>query len=232
VTDGGSVVHSYVYDPGSDSWSSMADMPVGLWGSGYTAAEGKLLVSGGVTNNNSTITNQGFSLDPTSNTWPTLPNSNITEYRGGSACGFYKVGGIPGGFAAPLDSAEVLPGNVDCADVPGTHMAKLVVGTDTPYAVPAVQASMTVTPPKTWGKITGTVSGPSGPLAGATVQIVSGVSNLTLRTDRNGVYEVWLPARNDVRAIASKNGFVSQARTGLKIKPGEVTVVDFLLSTA
>src|SRR5215475_1598647 len=83
----------------------------------YTSAEGNLLVSGGVTNGFNTITNQGFSFDPGADAWTALPNSNNTVYRGGSACGFYKVGGSPGGlFATPLTASEVLPGNVDCGE--------------------------------------------------------------------------------------------------------------------
>src|SRR5262249_4094064 len=88
-----------------------------LWGSGYVAADGQLLVSGGVTNNNATITNQGFSFDPGANAWTALPNSNNTVYRAGSACGFYKVGGSPGRpFATPLASSEVRPGFADCGE--------------------------------------------------------------------------------------------------------------------
>ncbi len=71
-------VHTYVYDPGSDSWSPEADMPIDLWGSGYTAADGELLVSGGVTQDNAVITNQGYAFDPTSDAWSPLPNSNNT----------------------------------------------------------------------------------------------------------------------------------------------------------
>src|SRR5262249_8786297 len=157
-------------------------------------------------------------------------------------CGFYKIGGNPGGVATtPLNTVEVLPGNADCdADVPwlstssklitvpahgfatvtvtlnsadpsvtqpGTYTAKLFGGTDTPYAVPAVQVSMIVKPPKTWGKLTGTVTGPAGPLGGATIQITSGATSYTLKTDRNGVYGLWLPAATGISVTASKPGF-------------------------
>jgi len=265
TTDSGTIVHSYVYDPASDSWSSMADLPIDLWGSGYTAAEGQLLVSGGVTNDNATITNQGFSLDPASNTWTALPNSNNTEYRGGAACGFYKVGGSPGGFSTPLASSEVLPGNSDCGETsdvdwmseskstftlaagatttfkvtldasapditqPGTLTAKISVGTDTPYPVPAIQVTFTVKPPKTWGKITGTVTGPNGPIAGATVQINSWAAAYTLKTDKNGQYALWLDVRNNpLQVICAKDGFVPQVKT-VKITKGTTTTVNFTL---
>jgi N-acetylneuraminic acid mutarotase len=115
VTDAATIVHTYAYDAGSDSWSALADLPADLWGSGVTAAEGQLLVSGGVVSNSSAVTNQGYAFDPTAGTWSALPNSNNAAYRGGSACGFYRVGGNPGGaFVPPIANSEVLPGEVDC----------------------------------------------------------------------------------------------------------------------
>ena len=55
------------------------------------------------------ITNAGFAYDPATGAWSDLPNSNTARYRGGAACGFYKIGGSSGGFTATVDS-EVLPG--------------------------------------------------------------------------------------------------------------------------
>jgi N-acetylneuraminic acid mutarotase len=266
TTDNGTLVHTYVYDPGSDSWSSQADLPIDLWASGYTAAEGQLLVSGGVTQNNAVITNQGFAFDPASDSWSTLPNSNNTVYRGGSTCGFYKIGGSPGGFGVPpLTASEVLPGMVDCGETtdvswlslspttlalapgasatvtvkvdanvpdvtqPGTYTAGIGVSTDTPYSVPKVSVSMTVKPPKTWGKIAGTVTGPSGPLAGATVQINTWATHYTLKTDVHGNYALWLDVRNNpLQIICAKDGYQPQVKTA-KIKKGATTTVNFAL---
>jgi N-acetylneuraminic acid mutarotase len=266
TTDAGTSVHTYAYDPGSDSWSPEADMPIDLWGSGYTAADGELLVSGGVTQDNAVITNQGYAFDPTSDAWSPLPNSNNTLYRGGSTCGFYKVGGNPGGLGAPpMANSEVLPGFVDCgqtADVswlsvnpttltiaagasatftvavnanvpditqPGTYTAAVTVGTDTPYAVPVIPVSMTVNPPKTWGKITGTVNGPSGPIPGATVQINTWATHYTLKTDAQGHYALWLDVRNNpLQLIVAKDGFQPQTTT-VRITKGTTTTVNFTL---
>ncbi|GAA1669558.1 hypothetical protein GCM10009765_18800 [Fodinicola feengrottensis] len=103
--------HSYAYSPSSNSWSPVADLPSDAWGAGYAAANGKLLVSGGVINSSAAITNTGFAYDPAGNAWTALPNSNNSLYRAGSALGFYKVGGNPGGFGVPPQAnAEVLPG--------------------------------------------------------------------------------------------------------------------------
>jgi N-acetylneuraminic acid mutarotase len=108
--------HAYVYDPGSDSWSPIANLPQTRWAGGYVAANGMLIISGGVTNNFSTITNEGFAYDPGSDTWTAIANSNFLLYRGASACGFYKLGGSTGGFS-PVQDDEALPG-LDVCGVP------------------------------------------------------------------------------------------------------------------
>ncbi|WP_241825599.1 carboxypeptidase regulatory-like domain-containing protein [Micromonospora sp. CB01531] len=262
----GTTRHTYGYDPHTDSWSPAADMPIDLWGSGYTTAQGRLLLSGGVTEHSSVITNQGFAFDPASDTWTPIPNANNALYRSGSACGFYKIGGNTGGEdGGNLASSEVLPGMVDCGETsrvswlavnpttltlapgasatvtvavdanvpditqPGTYTAAVVVGTDTPYAMPSVPVSMTVNQPKNWGKITGTVTGPSGPIRGATVQITTPLGHYTLRTDASGHYQLWLDVRNNpLQVICAIDGYQPQAVT-VKIKKGETTTLNFAL---
>ncbi|WP_345630807.1 carboxypeptidase regulatory-like domain-containing protein [Rugosimonospora acidiphila] len=260
--------HAYAYDPGTDSWSPVAGLPMDLWGSDYTAANGMLLVSGGVTNNSATVTNQGFAYDPSSDSWTALPNANNALYRGGSACGFYQIGGNPGGaFAPPLPIDSVLPGFADCggaSDVPwlsesttsvtlapgksakvtvtvnaadasitqpGTYTANVAVSTDTPYSTAGVAVSMTVNPPKTWGKITGSVTSAAdgSTLAGATVQIDSWATSYTLKTDKNGQYALWLDTRNNpLQVIVAKDGYQPQVGT-VKITKGATTTASFAL---
>jgi hypothetical protein len=260
-----------VYDPAGDSWSPVADLPIDLWASGTATAGGKLLLSGGVTDDGGTVTNQGFAYDPATGAWDPLPNSNNSLYRGGSACGFYKIGGNPGGglFVPPVAKSEVLPGLVDCggaSDVdwlsvsptsltlapgeaatvtvtlnagvpditqPGTFTAKLAFGSDTPYSLAPVDVTMTVKPPKTWGKITGTVTSAAGaPIAGATVQIDTWATSYTLKTDNNGQYALWLDVRNNpLQVIVAKDGFQPQVRT-VKIAKGTTTTADFSLKPA
>jgi len=112
-----STARAYSYDLATNRWAAIAPLPESLWGSGYSAADGLLLVSGGVTDNFSTITNQGFAYDPSSGTWSALPNSpgNVV-YRGGSGCGFYRVGGSTGGLT-PEYAAEQLAGYGGCAGI-------------------------------------------------------------------------------------------------------------------
>ena len=104
------IARAYVYDPGTDAWAPVESMPFGLWGAGYAAANGVLLVSGGATENS--VTNEGFAYDPAADRWTPIPNANETVVRGGSACGFYKVGGDSG--RGPSPRAEILPGYGSC----------------------------------------------------------------------------------------------------------------------
>jgi N-acetylneuraminic acid mutarotase len=249
--------NAYAYNPGSDSWSSIAPIPIDMWAMGYTAANGQLLLSGGVTGGFSTLTNQGYAYNPSSGSWTALPNSNNTDYRGGSACGLYRIGGSTGGFS-PANIAEQLPGYTSCGitDVPwmsesqtqitlnpgqqttvtvtlnagdasvtqpGAYTAGLQVNDDTPYKTSPVNVTLNVTPPKSWGKITGTVSGTAcggttGPLKGATVQIDGTIANYTLKTDAKGNYEYWIDnSDNPLTAIAALDGWQPQTdRTNIK----------------
>lgn len=270
TTDAGTTVHGYSYDAGSDSWSSIADMPMDLWAMGYTGANGNLLLSGGVTNGTATLTNQGLSYDPASDSWSALPNSNNTVYRGGSTCGFYRVGGSTGGFS-PSAGSEQLPGFDQCGTAPdvtwlgesptsltlqpgdsatvhvtldagdasitqpGGYSAQIAIATDTPYSMTPVAVTMHVTPPASWGKLTGTVVGktcPSGataPLAGAVVQVSTWAAHYTLKTGADGTYQLWLDQRNNpLTLIVAKDGYQPQTQK-VRVKGGQVTTVDWTL---
>jgi N-acetylneuraminic acid mutarotase len=111
---------TFVYDPGADTWSPLANLPQTQWAMGFIASDELFYISGGVTDNFATVTNEGFVYDPGADTWTAIANSNNTLYRGGSACGFYRVGGSSAGFT-PDPSSEVLPGLTNCGgalDVP------------------------------------------------------------------------------------------------------------------
>jgi N-acetylneuraminic acid mutarotase len=107
VSGGTTFSSGNVYDPGSNSWSPIAAMPIDLWGSVYGAANGQLVVSSGVTQGFNTITNQGFTYDPSADTWTALPNAQFPRYRAGGSCGFYKVGGSSGGFTPTPESEKL-----------------------------------------------------------------------------------------------------------------------------
>ncbi len=269
-TDAGTVTNGYVYDPGADSWNPIADLPIDLWGSAYAAANGQLLIVAGVTNNSADVTNQGFAYDPVTDAWSALPNANSATYRQGSALGFYKVGGSPGGTASPpVATVEVLPGfdqggttdvtwlseattsftlapgatkkvkvtlDADVHEItqPGTFTAAITVVTKTPYAVPVIPVTFTVDPPGSWGKVLGIVSakaadGSVSPLAGATVEIDSLMSQHTMKTGADGSFALWLEATNHpLTLIVAKDGYRPQTRV-VPIAAGKRTTADFTL---
>ncbi|GAB3186418.1 hypothetical protein GCM10027259_50500 [Micromonospora palomenae] len=187
----GSAAHkaSYAFDPGANTWTAIADAPADSWASSFAVANGRLLVVGGV--QSGAVTNAGFAYDPAITSWSNLPNANTPRYRGGAACGFYKVGGSSGGFAATPDS-EALPGLEECAedvswmtinktsatlapgekatvtvemtanvDQPGAYSGLVSIKENTPYKVQPVAVTMNAQPPTTWGKLMGTVTGTS-----------------------------------------------------------------------
>ena len=130
----------YAFDPATGAWSPIADSPADHWADSYAVANGKLLVVGG--SQGGAITNTGFSFDPAAGSWAALPNANTARYRGGAACGFYKVGGSSGQFNATT-SGEVLPGLEECAaagDVSWMSIDKPAV-----TLAPGAKATVTVT---------------------------------------------------------------------------------------
>lgn len=123
---------------------------------------------------------------------------------------------------------------------PGTYQADIVATANTPYASLApVAVTMTVTPLKNWGKITGTVSDASGsPIAGATVAICTtysiqtgqcGPRTYTLKSDGNGHYQQWLnKGFNPLEVIAAKDGYTPVLKIA-KITNGGTTITNFSL---
>ncbi|MEV4417834.1 S8 family serine peptidase [Catellatospora sp. NPDC049609] len=257
---------SYAFDPGANAWTAIADAPADNWASSFAVASGKLLVVGG--SQGGAITNAGFAYDPVAGSWSALPNANTARYRGGAACGFYKIGGSSGNFSALPDS-EALPGFEGCAeaaadvswltidkgavtlapgqkvtvtvgltanvDQPGTYAASVAIKENTPYTVAPVAVTMNVTPPKTWGKLLGTVTGTNcqgvgAPIAGAVVQVDSWAMSWTFATDADGRYAYWMDRRNNpLTLIVAKDGWKPQTRQ-TRINTTTPTVEDFALS--
>jgi subtilisin family serine protease len=117
---------------------------------------------------------------------------------------------------------------------PGDYQGQIGVRSDSPYPVNAVEVTMHVLPPNSWGKITGSVvgqscSGSTTPLS-AQIQI-SLVTNpditYAVKPDPDGAYSVWLPrGRYDV--IASKDAWAAQVKRHT-VRAGFVDPLDFVL---
>jgi N-acetylneuraminic acid mutarotase len=134
----------------------------------------------------------------------------------------------------PGASAQVtvaLDAGVTAITQPGTYAGEVVLSSDTPYLVAPVAVSMTVKPPKSWGKVTGTVTSAvdGSPLAGATLVINTWAASYSMKTDKNGQYGLWLDARaNPLQIIVAKDGYLPQA-TNVTIKQGRTTTSNFAL---
>jgi hypothetical protein len=109
---------TYAYSLATNTWSRVASIGYPLWGAGYTASNGRLLVSGGVgvlPGGVEVLTNGGTAYDPATNTWTGLPATGAALYRGGSACGFVRIGGNASGQSLVLvRNAELLPEYSGC----------------------------------------------------------------------------------------------------------------------
>ncbi|MEU6199963.1 carboxypeptidase regulatory-like domain-containing protein [Streptomyces sp. NPDC047061] len=140
TADGGTR-HAYAYDPGTAAWTRIPDLPIDLWGSAYTAVDGRFLVSGGTSDLMSGRTDGGYAYDPAARTWTALPPSANALYRGGSACGFFHVGGARSVFDA-TPAVEQLPGLDDC--VPATDVPWLTAAPVTLRLRPGAHVTVTV----------------------------------------------------------------------------------------
>ncbi|MGI5133999.1 Kelch repeat-containing protein [Streptomyces sp. CA-106110] len=113
---------------------------------------------------------------------------------------------------------------------PGVYSALLTLGTDTPYRLAPSSVSMTIKPPATWGKIAGAVTAPGGaPIVAATVQINTSAAHYTLKTGKDGTYELWLNVHsNPLQVVAAKDGFQPAVAT-VRISKGATTTQNFTL---
>jgi subtilisin family serine protease/N-acetylneuraminic acid mutarotase len=120
---------------------------------------------------------------------------------------------------------------------PGDLTAEIAVDSDTPYRVAPVGVTMHVVAPKTWGKVTGTVTGVDCdgtpvPLAGASVQVVTSDASYPLFTDKDGRYAWWLDTKySPLTVIAADKDFGPESRK-VKVKPGATTVANFALRSS
>ncbi|MFI6423633.1 S8 family serine peptidase [Promicromonospora sp. NPDC050880] len=135
----------------------------------------------------------------------------------------------------PGESATVLL-DMDSSrvDQPGTYTSAVVADGGTPYGEPRVQVSLSVTPPPSWGKITGTVTGATCdgetvPLEGAFVVIDGSEYDVTLVTGPDGGYARWMGVSNNrLNLLSSATGYPPESKSARIIK-GQTVVHDFEL---
>jgi N-acetylneuraminic acid mutarotase len=120
---------------------------------------------------------------------------------------------------------------------PGTYAATLTAEASTPYLPPAANVTLTASPPRTWGELSGTVEGKAcdgstAPLAGVAVQVDSAAGSWTLTTDTSGRYAIWLDAGDSpLTLITTDPDYLAQAVTA-SLTAGKTTTVNLTLSRA
>ncbi|MET7477501.1 carboxypeptidase regulatory-like domain-containing protein [Streptomyces sp. NPDC005648] len=133
--------HGYAYDPATATWTRITDLPTDLWASSTTTADGRFLLSGGVSDLLGAVTSAGYAYDPAARTWTALPAAATPLYRAGGACGFYRVGGAPSVWDAHAN-VERLPGLDSC--VPAADVRWLSATPSTRTLAPGGRLTVTV----------------------------------------------------------------------------------------
>ena len=219
---GGAVTNAgFAYDPGTNTWSDLPNSNTaryrGAAGCGFYKVGGS---SGGFTATGDSEVLPGFAAcaaDGADVEWLSVDTAAATLQPGDSVTVTVTM------------SADV--------DQPGTYTGGVGIAEDTPYAVAPVGVTMNVTPPTTWGKIAGTVTGVScdgsaGPLAAATVQLDSWASDWTFSTEADGTYAYWIDRRNNpLTAIAAKDGYKPKVKQ-VRVASGKTVRADFALQKA
>jgi subtilisin family serine protease/N-acetylneuraminic acid mutarotase len=255
---------AYAYDPAQNTWTPIASLPIPLWGSAYATANGQLAISGGVTGGQATNEGfvydpfaDAWDPLPPSNTVTYRGAGACGLYRIGGTAGSPSVAAevlpgyghcVPGEVpwlglgsrtvTVPAGQSVTVDVTLDAAeakvDQPGTHTAVIVVGEDTPSSVTPVPVSLDVTPPPTWGKLTGTLTAlgrcdtGGSPMRGATVEVDGTAKDVRLAAD--GSYAVWMAEGNGPVSVAvGKAGYVRQVRRDVGIAAGATTTENFAL---
>ncbi|WP_328535588.1 carboxypeptidase regulatory-like domain-containing protein [Streptomyces sp. NBC_00344] len=216
VSNGG-----YAYDPVAGEWTSMPNTYLpryrGAGACGMYALGGTM---GGFEPSVYSERLLGFdSCDGTDVSWLSLTERKVTLQPGESTT-----------VSVTLDASAASIAQ------PGAYTGSVEIGTDTPYGYAPVGVTMNVTPPNSWGKITGTVygadcDGKPAALTGATVQVDAWAANYTLRTDRDGHYALWLDRRNNpLSLLLAADDWQPQTRT-VKVVAGATVHADFTLKS-
>lgn len=210
----------FAYDPKADAWSALPDAQFARRGGAGACGFYKV---GGTDLSN-------------------LPQPDSEHLSGFDQCAGTDVPWLaetptsttlqPGQSATVTLTLTATP--ADGVTQPGDATAQLGIDNSTPYPVDPIDVDLTVTPPKDWGEITGTVSGTdchgsTAPLPAAQVQAdgAAGSFSLSLTTDVSGRYTFWGPQGSDpFTVIASRDAWIAQSQT-VKLKQGTTITVDF-----
>jgi hypothetical protein len=220
VTAGSSTItnQGFAYTPSSNSWSAIPNAQFPRYRAGGGCGFYKIGGSSG-----------GFS--------PT-PDSEVLG-PGLDQCGTSDVKWLdesPTEFDVPVGQTVTVTvttsaTTADGVQQPGAYSAQILVSADTPQTINPINVTMNVTPPKSWGKLKGTVTGTdcNNVTKSLTAVVFADGSSFswTARTDKNGNYAFWGP-KDTYTLIASANGWIPQTKTA-KIQQNKTTTVNFNL---
>ncbi len=141
----------------------------------------------------------------------------------------------------PAQGEQIITLGLDAAQTqipePGRYLATLRIDEDTPYQLPAVPVTMTVTAPATYGRLVGVVTGrgycDAGQQALADAEVTVTASTGVTRTARSngaGAYSLWLLAAASPYTVTVNHPGYEQVRTsGVSISRQMTTTLDFAL---
>jgi N-acetylneuraminic acid mutarotase len=212
---------SFAYDPAADTWVDLPNSNTARYRGGMACGITKVGGSSG-----------GFTATPDSEVLPGFDDC------GTAAADVEWLTVAPASATlAPGESVTVTVTMDPAVEQPGTYTAGVGIMEDVPGSIDPVAVTMTVTPPKAWGKLAGTVNGRScqgavAPLPGATVQVDSWAGSWTFETEPDGGYAYWFNAgANPLSLIAAKDGYQPQAKQ-VRLKKGATVRGDFTLRRA
>ncbi len=120
-------------------------------------------------------------------------------------------------------------------DQPGAYSMQLKIKENSPYNLPNLPVTMTVSAPATWGKLEGVVRGlgycnaDPGSLANANVFIIDKDSQIQVfQTDTAGHYQRWLDeARSPFEISVNHAGYLPAGDSGVVVSAGITTTINF-----
>ena len=224
VTSGFSTVtnQGFAYDPNANTWSAIPNAQFPVYRAGGSCGFYKV---GGSTG--------GFS-----------PQSSSEALSGFSTCGTTVIPWmsenpttvtVQPGQSVPV-TVTLSATTADQVTQPGTYTAQIGFEQDTPYDVNPVDVTMNVTPPKSWGKIQGTLFGENcsqvtAPLRGVVFADGKGMKgySFTLPTGNDGTYSFWAPAAASPFAMTASAANWIPVTANENIKGGKTITVNFTL---
>ncbi|MDX3850195.1 carboxypeptidase regulatory-like domain-containing protein [Streptomyces sp. AK02-01A] len=108
----------YALDAKTGDWKKIADAPIDFWGATGTAANGRLLISGGSVISAQALTNEAYAYDPAADAWSALPNLANPLINAVSAPGWYVIGGRNAAGATQTAAQKLAGYDQPHADVP------------------------------------------------------------------------------------------------------------------